>query len=114
MEKKDPTILEDFFSFSSSSFSSITRAFPWPIKGKAGHPMKGTRTHRNKSPQLGLKPIEPRTDQNTQAHSRETIESWHPFAPLIRDLGHVPLSTVYNPYYELSVLATRAAATNWT
>ena len=45
-EKKDPMILEDFFSFSFSSFSStVTRAFPWPIKGKAMHPMKGTQTH---------------------------------------------------------------------
>ena len=46
-EKKDPMILEDFFPFSFSSFpSTVTRAFPWPIKGKAGHPMKGTQTHR--------------------------------------------------------------------
>jgi len=38
-EKKDPTILEDFFSFTFSSFPSIvTCAFPWPIKGKQDVP----------------------------------------------------------------------------
>ena len=41
-EKKDPTILEAFFSLSFFYFSSaVTRAFPSPIKGEAGHPMKG-------------------------------------------------------------------------
>ena len=46
-EKKDPVILEDFFSFSSSSFpSTITYAFPWPIKEKEGHSIKGITTHR--------------------------------------------------------------------
>ena len=43
-EKKDPTILEDFFSFSSFP-STVTRAFPWPIKGKAGCPIRGIATH---------------------------------------------------------------------
>ena len=46
-EKKDSAILADFFSFSFSSFpSTVTRAFPWPIKGKAGHPIRGIATHR--------------------------------------------------------------------
>ena len=41
-EKKDPTTLEAFFSLWFFSFSSsITRAFPSPIKGEAGRPMKG-------------------------------------------------------------------------
>ena len=41
-EKKDPTILEAFFSLSFFSFSSIvTHAFPCPIKEEVGHPMKG-------------------------------------------------------------------------
>ena len=41
-EKKDLVGLEAFFSLSFFSFSSsITRAFPSPIKGEAGHPMKG-------------------------------------------------------------------------
>ena len=44
-EKKDPVILEDF-SLSSSSFPfTVTRAFPWTIKGKAGRPIKGMTTH---------------------------------------------------------------------
>ena len=46
-EKKDPVILEAFFSLSFFSFSSsITLAFPWPIKEEAGHPMKGGSGHR--------------------------------------------------------------------
>ena len=41
-EKEDLTILEAFFSLWFFSFSSsITRAFPSPIKGEAGRPMKG-------------------------------------------------------------------------
>ena len=41
-EKKDPATLEVFFSLSFFSFSfSVTRAFPSPIKGEAGHLMKG-------------------------------------------------------------------------
>ena len=40
-KKKDPMILEAFFSLSFFSFSSIvTHAFPLPIKGEAEHPMK--------------------------------------------------------------------------
>jgi len=39
-ERKDPVILEAFFSLWFFSFSSVvTRAFPWPIKGKVEHPM---------------------------------------------------------------------------
>ena len=42
MKRKDPVILEAFFSLSFFSFSStITCVFPSPIKGEAGHPMKG-------------------------------------------------------------------------
>ena len=41
-EKKDLATLEAFFSISFFSFSSsVTRFFPSPIKGEAGHPMKG-------------------------------------------------------------------------
>ena len=41
-EKKDSVILKAFLPLWFFSFSSaITRAFPWPIKGKAGRPMKG-------------------------------------------------------------------------
>ena len=41
-EKKDLATLEAFFSLSFFFFfSSVTRAFPSPIKGEAGRPMKG-------------------------------------------------------------------------
>ena len=41
-EKKDPATLEAFLSLSFIYFSSsVTRAFPLPIKGEAGRPMKG-------------------------------------------------------------------------
>ena len=40
-DKKDQAILKAFFSLILLFFSIVTRAFPWPIKGKAGHPMKG-------------------------------------------------------------------------
>ena len=40
--KKDSATLEGFFSLSFFSFSfAVTRAFPSPIKGEAGRPMKG-------------------------------------------------------------------------
>ena len=43
-EKKDPTTLEAFFSLLFFYFSSsVTHTFPSPIKGDAGHPMKGDR-----------------------------------------------------------------------
>ena len=49
----------------------------------------------------------------THKHTVEKRPSpWHQFVPLTRDLGHVPLSTIYNPYYELSVLVTQAVAMN--
>ena len=40
-DEKDPAILKDFFSLVLLFSSAVTRAFPWPIKGKAGRPMKG-------------------------------------------------------------------------
>ena len=62
-EKKDPMILEDFFYFSFSSFpSTVTRTLPWPIKGKARHPIRGIARHCNTLHQLGLESIEPRTN----------------------------------------------------
>ena len=45
-EKKDPTTLEAFFFFFSLSLlfftvsSTVTHAFPLPIKEEAGYPMK--------------------------------------------------------------------------
>ena len=96
MKEKDPAILEDF-SFSFSSFpSTVTHAFPWPIKGKARHPIRGIATHHINSDlnPLNLEPI--------RAHkhiARKRPSSRHPFVPLTRDLGPVPLSTICNPYY---------------
>ena len=47
-EKKDPATLEAFFSLSFFSFSSsVTRAFPSPIKEKAGHPTLGRSKHKS-------------------------------------------------------------------
>ena len=40
MDEKDPAILKDFFSFVLLFSFAVTRAFPWPIKGKAGRPIK--------------------------------------------------------------------------
>ena len=41
-EKKDPVILEAFFSLSFFSFSTaVTHTFPSPIKEETWHPMKG-------------------------------------------------------------------------
>ena len=91
-EKKDPTILNAFFSLSLVLlFSSIvTHAFPWPIKGKAGHPIKGIAKHRNTLYQFELEPIEPRTDQNTQAHGREATELSAPIRSSHQRLGTCP------------------------
>ena len=47
-EKKDPTTLEAFFSISFFSFSSsVTYAFPLPIKGEVGRPMKERSEHKS-------------------------------------------------------------------
>ena len=52
--KKDPAILEDLISFPFSSLPSVvTPAFPWPIKEKAGCPIKGIEqiiAHRTLNP----------------------------------------------------------------
>ena len=102
-------ILEDFFSFSFSSFPlTVTRAFPWPIKGKAGHPIKGTllkciAAHHIDS---DLNPSDPEPIRVHKHTAGKRPSSRHPFVPLTRDLGLVPLSTVCNPCYELSVLVT--------
>ena len=83
MKEKDSAILEAFFSLSFFSFSStVIHAFSWPVKGKAGRPMKG----------MGPDPheAEPR-DKNTRArheHMAEQQSSFqHPFTPFTRDLG---------------------------
>ena len=65
----------------------VIPASPWSIKGKAGHPTKGT-------------------DQFITTHITSHIaeqqpSSQHPFDLFIRDLGLVPLSSICNPYDEL-------------
>jgi len=111
-EKKELAILEDFFSLSFSSFpSTVTRVFPWHIKGKAMRHIRGIATYRIN---YDSNPSNPEPTRTHKHIAGKRPSSRHPFAPLTRDLGHVPLSTVCNPYYELSVLVTRAAASNWT
>ena len=57
-EKKDLVVLAAYFSLLFFSFSStVTHAFRWPIKGKAGRPMKG------------IRPIDPNPHKNmTRTH----------------------------------------------
>ena len=81
-EKKDPTTLEAIFPLSLSFFSSssvVTRAFPSPIKGEAGRPMKGGSGQG---------------DLDTRARHEHAAEwqasSQHPFTPSTRDLGSSP------------------------
>ena len=80
-EKKDPAILKAFGSISRSSFSSaITHAFPWPIKGKAGHPIKGgelTAWHETRSDHLTNEPIEPQTHSQVATEVSVSIHSFH-------------------------------------
>ena len=77
-EKKDPATLEAFFSLSFFFFSFVTHAFPSPIKGEAGRPMKE-----------GIR--------NTRAWHEHTAErqasSQHPFTSSTRDLGFSPSLT---------------------
>ena len=98
-EKKDPVILEAFFSLSFFSFSSVvTRAFPWPIKGKAGRPLKGAdritlnRSEHEINTQEHGTNTWPSSDRALSTRSLLSLETWDPF----------PLSLVYNPYYKPS------------
>ena len=83
MKDEDPTILKDFFSLVLLFSSAITHAFPWPIKGKAGRPMKGAdpiKTNQSRS-----------TQEARHEHSAEQqSSSQHPFTPFTRDLGSFP------------------------
>ena len=65
-EKYDPTILEAFLSLVLLFFSSVTHAFHWPVKGKAGRPLKGAdRITLNRSEH----------EINTQEHGTNTWPS---------------------------------------
>ena len=74
-EKTDLAILEVFFSVSFFSFSSaVTRAFPSPIKGEAGRPMKGDRDTRARHEHM----------------AERQASSQHEFTPSTRELGSSP------------------------
>ena len=70
----------------------VTHAFPWPIKGKAGRPIKGHRTASDQRP-LG---------SNLEHIAEQQLSSRYPFVLSTRDLGPVPILPICNPYYELS------------
>ena len=98
-KKKDPTILEDFFSFLQAPVLLFSLHYnPCFL---LAYKREGRASHEVDSNPLNPEPI--RTHKHT---AEKRPSSRHPFAPLTRDLGHVPLSTVCNPYYELSVLVT--------
>ena len=69
----------------------VTRAFPWPIKGKAGRPIKGHRTTSDQKP----------LTSNLEHIAEQRPSSRYPFILSTSDLGHVPLSPFCNPYYQL-------------
>ena len=76
-EKKNPATLEAFFSLLLFSFSSsVTHAFPSPIKGEAGHPMKG-----------GDGGLDIRAQHEHTAERQAS--SQHPLTPSTRDLVSV-------------------------
>ena len=66
---------------------SVIPASPSSIKGKAGHPT--TENDRFNTPRI------------TSHTAEQQPSSQCPFDLSIRDLGHVPLSPVCNPYYKL-------------
>ena len=115
-DKKDPAVLKAGLSLSFLLFSSVvTHAFPWFIKGKAGRPRMGIGSIQASPDRIITNPsnLEPTRTQHKHTAERQP-SSRHPFTLSTRDLGPIPLSPVCNPYYKLSVLVTRAAATNWT
>ena len=72
-EKKDLAILKAFDSLSHSSFSSaVAHAFSWPIKGKAGRPIRGIATHRINSSQIRTNPSNPEHTVEQQPSSLST------------------------------------------
>ena len=96
-EKKDPATLEAIFSLSFFSFSSvITRAFPSPIKGEAGHPMKGD---------LDLHETEPR-NKSTRAVNEISV----PIHSFHQRLGILSLSHLFVTPTANQVLVTQVAA----
>ena len=86
--------------FDASGFSHMPfvgcLAFPWPIKGKVGHPTKGHQKN-NPSHNIILEPVA----SNLEHIAEQRPSSRYPFVLSTRDLGPVPLSPVCNPYYKL-------------
>ena len=74
---------------------TVTRALPWPIKGKAGHPTKGHHIAQELiiPHEIRSKPLA----SNLEHIVEQRPSSRHPFVLSIRDLGPVPLSPVCNP-----------------
>ena len=100
-EKKDPVILEAFFSLSFFSFSStVTRNFSSPIKGKAGRPMKGANRNQNTSAQ----------HEHTAERQSELSAPVHSFH---QRLGILSLSHLFVTPTSNQVPVTRAVV-NWT
>ena len=90
--------LKDFLCLSFSSFlPSVTHALPWPIKGKAGHPLMGIDSWHRTSHRITAEPLA----SNLEHIAEQWPSSRHPFDLSTRDLGPIPLSPVCNPYSSL-------------
>ena len=120
-DEKDPEILKGILSLARSSpFLRCNPCFPLAYKRESRAPQEGHLTIKQANYRSRPDPIEPSRTHRTSNRSQhkhtaeEQPSSRHPFIPSIRDLGPIPLSPVCNPYRKLSVLVTRAAATNWT
>ena len=96
-EQKGPAVLEAFLSLALLPLSlCVTCSSPSSIKGKAGRPRSG-----NGSSRLYTS-VDIKTHVLTRFRSTRTSETCD-----------MSLSLICNSYYKLSVLVTRAAATNW-
>ena len=90
--KEGPATLKDFLCLSFSFFlPSVTRALPWPIKGKAGHPSKGISSRHRTSHHITAEPLA----SNLEHIAEQQPSSQHRFDLSIRDLGPVPLARLY-------------------
>ena len=100
-EKKDPAILEAFLSLVLLFFLCYNPCFPLAYKMESRVPHEGDRARFAQAHDTSTRLS---GDQALSTRSLLSPETW----------DHFPLSLVCNPYYKLSVLATRAAATNCT
>ena len=107
-EKKDPTILKVFDSLSLVLLfpSIVTRAFPWPIKGKVGHPMKGielSQTHQTLNRSEHDTSTRLSSNRALGTRSLLSLETWD------MSLSRPFVTHTTN----FSVLVTRVAAAKW-